>query len=385
LAGPAPLQSIADLIRGVHQCLVAEIAFDPDPIPTGATTANSDKLAQRNLSIDHSDNPGNIDTHRVQHTFTIRPTAATLAPGRRPDELMIQWGSTPRGTSGTLYLPGLSGAEIIRMADRLYSRHWLSLADPNSIRMVVNGGVTYVPIPPGATGDLPGLLTVGLPSTVRRGQTFRVIVHQVIDGPAARPRPPVPRQPERAPGAATRRRQRAVVAAVAPQVGNARHILGAFQFSILVQTRDEILPGLERTFANLQRVIGTVPAENRWHPVMVRYLEQVASRVHALGGGRPEPHPQPRPEPEPHREPREETRRFEGKIAGLRFDRFGDFEGFTLDTEGGLCDFLSRERAVEELVTRAWRTRIAIQVVAEVREDRHRPLSIVLLRPPTDD
>jgi|GEM_PF-6465904 len=33
-----------------HQCLVAEIRFDDTPIPNGATTATSDKLAQRNIA-----------------------------------------------------------------------------------------------------------------------------------------------------------------------------------------------------------------------------------------------------------------------------------------------------------------------------------------------
>jgi len=94
--GPAPLQSIADIIRGVHQCLVAEIVFDPDPIPTGATTADSDKLSQRNLATDHSDNPGSVETHRHQHSFQIRPTAANLPANQRPSELMIRWNGTPR-------------------------------------------------------------------------------------------------------------------------------------------------------------------------------------------------------------------------------------------------------------------------------------------------
>jgi hypothetical protein len=374
--GPAPLQSIADLIRGVHQCLVAEISFDPDPIPTGATTANSDKLAQRNLSIDHSDNPGSAETHRVQHTFTIRPTVANQTPGQHPDELMIQWGATPIGSSATLYLPGVSGSEIIRLADRLYSRHSLTLADPHSIATRVTGGVTYVPVPSGTVGDLAGLLTVDLPANVREGQTFHVIVRQVIDGLQARPRPPVPQLTARA--AAGRS------APVASRGGTARHVLGTLQFSILVRTRREILPGIERTLANLQRVIGTVPSENRWHPVLLRYLHQITGRVHALGGGEPEPHPEP---PKPHgegHEPREEKIRFEGKVAGLRFDRFGDFEGFALDTEDGLRDFFSREREVEILVSRAWRQRIAIVVVAE-RHSEHEPQSIVLLRPPSGE
>ena len=43
-------QTIQTLIRGTHQCLVAEVFFQPagtDPIPAGATPASSDRLAQR--------------------------------------------------------------------------------------------------------------------------------------------------------------------------------------------------------------------------------------------------------------------------------------------------------------------------------------------------
>ncbi|HEX8112196.1 MAG TPA: LodA/GoxA family CTQ-dependent oxidase, partial [Kofleriaceae bacterium] len=152
--GPAPLQSIADLIRGTHQCLVAEIHFDPDPIAVGATTASSDKLAQRNLSIDHSDNPGEPDTHRVQHTFTIRPTTPSPQPRQGPDELMIDWGTTPHGTKATLYLPGVSASEVLRLADRLYTRNRLTAVDVHSVQIEVTGGVSYVPVPSGGVGDL---------------------------------------------------------------------------------------------------------------------------------------------------------------------------------------------------------------------------------------
>jgi hypothetical protein len=291
---------------------------------------------------------------------------------------MIQWGATPIGSNATLYLPGVSGSEITRLADRLYSRHSLTLADPHSIATRVTGGVTYVPIPSGTVGDLAGLLTLDLPANVREGQTFRVIVRQVIDGLSTRPRPPAP---QLAPRAASRRSAAAAVS----RAGTARHVLGTFQFSILVRTRREILPGIERTLANLRRVIGTVPGENRWYPVLLRYLQQVTGRVHALGGGEPQPHPEPpRPHDDSHHDPGEEKIRFEGKVAGIRFDRFGDFEGFVLDTEDGLRDFLSREREVEMLVSKAWRQRIAILVVTE-RHSEHEPLSIVLLRTPPDE
>ena len=71
--------------------------------------------------------------------------------------------------------------------------------------------------------------------------------------------------------------------------------------------------------------------------------------------------------------------RFEGKIAGVQFDSFGDFEGFWLRTEEGLREFSSRERDMEVLVTRAWRQQVALLVIVE-HHAPHRPVSLVLLR-----
>jgi hypothetical protein len=380
-SGPT-LESIADLIRGTHQCLVAEINFDLDPITPGATTANSDKLGQRNLSIDHSDNPGVADTHRVQHTFTIRPTTLNPKPRQGPDELMIDWGATPPGTVGSLYLPGVSAAEIMDLADRLYTRNRWKPVDAYTVQTTVTGRVSYVPVPSGSLNDLAGLLTLDIPATVRAGQIFRVVLHQVVDSPAARPRPAInvtrPGGLERAPAAPAT--AGVVAAAVVERRPTARHFLGAFQFSVLVQTRREILPIVERAQANLRRIIATIPHENRWYPVIHRYLQQVTGKVTGLGGGQGEGGGHRH---EHEHERREEHRRFEGKIAGLCYDRFGDFEGFWLDTEDGKRSFRSREKEVEELVREAWIRRIAIVVIVE-KEDGDEPQSLVLLRPPAD-
>lgn len=399
--GPAPLQSIADLIRGTHQCLVAEINFDPDPIPVGTTTAASDKLAQRNLSIDHSDNPGAVDTHRVQHTFTIRPTTATPVAAQGPDELMIDWGTTPQGTVATLYLPGVSASDVLRLADRLYTRNRLTAVDEHSIQVGVTGQVTYIPVPAGGIGDLAGLLTLDLPATVKKGQTFRVVLHQLVDTPPARPRRPLTEPPTVPASRPPSANIGAAPASDGPGITGhvdgirprpSRHIVGAFQFSILVQTRAEILPIIERALLNLRRVTSTIPTENRWHPVMHRYLTQVASKVNALGGGDDDGHDdddhgndQDRDrDHDRHPDHRDHEELFEGKIAGVRYDSFGDFEGFTLRTEHGLHDFSTRERDVETIITRAWRQQIAVLIIT-ANHARHQPKSIVFLRAPTQD
>jgi hypothetical protein len=65
-------------------------------------------------------------------------------------------------------------------------------------------------------------------------------------------------------------------------INNSRYILGAFQFSVLVRTKDEILPVDQRNAAALRRVLSTIPIENQWHAVTNRYLDQVVARVRAL-------------------------------------------------------------------------------------------------------
>jgi hypothetical protein len=60
------------LIRGEHQCLIAELHFPShSSIPRGAAPAEHDSLSQRNLAIVESDNPGGVAGHVVQHTFEL--------------------------------------------------------------------------------------------------------------------------------------------------------------------------------------------------------------------------------------------------------------------------------------------------------------------------
>jgi hypothetical protein len=44
-------QPISAFVRNSHQCLVAEVAFDPIPIMVGISPGETDRLAQRNLTI----------------------------------------------------------------------------------------------------------------------------------------------------------------------------------------------------------------------------------------------------------------------------------------------------------------------------------------------
>jgi murein tripeptide amidase MpaA len=63
---PQPIQSA--ILRALHQCLVAEIAFDGSSIPLGVDTINWDKLAQRNLAW------ADVGSAVAVTPFEIRPT-----------------------------------------------------------------------------------------------------------------------------------------------------------------------------------------------------------------------------------------------------------------------------------------------------------------------
>lgn len=367
-AGPyTPALSVQQFIRGKHQCLVAEINLDPpEPqIKTGTTPAVSDKLAQRNLTI-----VGVASPHQVPQTFEIKPTQA-LQPGQAPDELMIDWGQVPAGSKGSIYLPGTSAKTILGMADTLYARHELSNSDAHTLTCAARG-ITYVPIPPGVGSNYAGLLTLDLPPAVKRGQAFKVIARQVTNVFAPRPTPPPPGPSIRA-------------AAVVRDLIEWRRVLGTFQISIPVETKAALLGPEERLLSVLKWIAESIPHHNRWYPVFRRYLDQIGGRVTGLGGDPTKILPSPSGaggplKPPPHQHP-EDRLCFTGKIAGLIFDRFGDFEGFLLDTEDGERKFFSREQEMEELAERAWRQRLRITVYAEHHEP-HRPQSIIVREPP---
>lgn len=272
------LRSIQQLIRGRHQCLVAELQFASDPIPVGATPGNNDNLSQRNLAILESDNPGSVATHTVQHTFEIKPstrrgvvqpavpfaavpvetdtsklaqTAATFAfvpellLGTGYDELMIRWNDLPPATQATLYMPDIEAEEILRIAALRIGPTRLEKVDDHTIRCLV-GDVTYIPLPSGRTTNIAGLMTLELPSNVKRGQKFTVVVQQVAAATSA--------------------------------------IMGSFELVISVSTAS-LLRAEEERILSVMRYIGeSIPVGDRWYPVFERYLKQLAERVRGFGG-----------------------------------------------------------------------------------------------------
>jgi hypothetical protein len=212
------------------------------------------------------------------------------------------------------------------------------------------------PVPQGGGNNFAGLLTVDLPATVRKGQAYTIVVRQVTSDTGARQDVD---------------RNAAVAAAE-------RRVLGAFQLTIPVSTEEALLEPEERLFAIMRWIEKGIPANDRWSLVFARYVGQIADRVEGFGGDPSKILPSPIGSiPPPGSRRRRDDLSFTGKISGLVYDRFGDFDGFLLDAEHGEEAFESREPAVHRLVERAWQDRIRITVFVD-RRDRHRPESIVL-------
>jgi hypothetical protein len=348
LDGPfaaASLKTIQELVRGVHQCLVAEIAFDPDPIGNGASPGSSDKLAQRNLSIVESDNPGAPASHMIPNTFEVRRGAANQPSTFPPDELLIDWRSLPRGTDATLYIPGADSAQIIDMANEMYSSHHLQAVDGHTVSCTAQG-VTYVPIPPGAGANLPGLLTVNLPPTVRKGEAFKVVVRQVSNAAGKR----IVGRPDGAEAVAKN------------PVVRWRRIVGSFQVSIPVRTKEVLLAPEERRLSVLRWIRQSIPLDNRWSPVFGRYVDLIADRVKALGGHPEQVLPSPRGEG---KNGKEHERHITGKVVEVLFGAFGEFEGFVLDTNEARRRFRATDKGLANLVLRACKDDFVITVAVE--------------------
>ena len=129
---------------------------------------------------------------------------------------------------------------------------------------------------------------------------------------------------------------------------------------IPVSTGAAMLGPEETTLAILKARLAALPTTDRWYPVLLRYIGQVAGRVNGLGGDANAIPPSlggylpPAP-----RRPAE----FTGKVREVVFDCFGDFSGFILDDCCERHPFQSREKEIGDLVLRALKERFTLTVV----------------------
>jgi hypothetical protein len=366
---PNTLSSIHDAMTLFpHQCLMAEIRFDDTPIPPGATSSTSDKLAQRNIAWLDGPNPGTAASRRMMHPVQVRPTPKSSVD---PDELMIFWGSTPHGSAAQLYLPAQDAAAILRLADRRYTEHQLRLVDAHTIGCAT-GGATFIPLPEG-TALAAGLLSIDLPPGIRKGDTHTITVRQLTDAIATPPPPPPP-----PPRIAARARASAAAVPV-PNLLRWRRVAGAFQFFLTISTREQLLLSEERLLAVMRSILLQTPPQKRWYPVLLRYIEDIAGRVRGFGGDPGAIKPSPTGDvPGLHHPRHEEEDEITGKIEGIIYDHFGDFDGFIVEAESGRHHrFYNREAPMLAVVRRAWIERTRVTVFAE-RHHSHVPRSVIL-------
>lgn len=361
-------QSVLALLNGTHHCLVSQIAFDGAPVVLGASPEASDKLAQRNLQVTGSDNPGGPESHRIPQTFDIRPSAK-IGVTDPPDELMIDWGSIPVGSVASIYWPQVLASDVLTLAKALYGSQTLTATDAHTVQCTVTGGVTYLPIPTGAGESFAGLFTVDLPTTVVVGQEFNIVVRRV----ATKPVPPQiiinsPRIRRSLPS-----NLKAVEAVVEPKEivptpATYRYVVGTFQVKIPVATPESLLIPEMNTLAIMKWRLAKMAPSNRWYPVLKRYIEYISGRVEGLGGDPSTIKPSPDGVP-PEQLGGARAREFSGKVCEVVYDCFGDFEGFVLCE---CCDemhvFKSRQRGIEEVVLRACRHRMRVTVVVDPKD-----------------
>jgi len=366
------IQSIhAAFNRAPHQCLIAEIAFDDIPIPPSADSSTSDKLAQRNLAYIDGPNPGVIDSRRMPHPLQIQSTSKTA---QQVDELMITWGNTPAGSTASLYLPGVSATDVIALAKEMYAYQPLTAEDGNTIEMPI-APVSFVPIPKGI-GLLAGLLTVNLPEGIKRGDRYSLVVRQITGSSAATAR------------ALEAKRKTANSRSTAPTRSLAllewRRIIGGFQINISISTKQALLLPEEHRLALFRWIALNVLPYNRWYPVMQRYVEQLAGRVRGFGGDPVSIGPSQTGNVPEHPGAAGDVHQHEvsGKVVGIKYDHFGDFDGFMLETAfGEERHFHSRELRVLEVVRKAYFERLRLTVV-HAPHRIHEPRSLILRGPP---
>jgi hypothetical protein len=379
------------LLVGTHNCLVAQIAFDDAPIPQGSSPLSWDQLAQRNLQVTLSDNPGPAETHRIPQTFDCRPSGLIVPPGGSqqpvlPDELVIDWGAIPKGSVASVYWPQVNSTDVIKLAKQFYSTNPLVASDSHTIMLNVSEGLSYIPIPGGAGENFAGLFTVDLPpGKVFTGQTYNILVRR-LSSKTYTPPPPINTPPTTRSMPSQFGEELNEGKAKSKQSGKAkleltqptdtsqqdpyspfswRYAVGSFEVKIPVTSGDKILPSEENTLAIMKwRLQQTLPS-NRWYPVLQRYITYCSDRVAGLGG---DPNSIP---PSVTGAPikvigGKHTTSYSGKICEIIYDCFGDFEGFILDcccSEGRL--FKSREKTLGKLALRACRDRLSLTVIVD--------------------
>lgn len=342
------LLSIQELMRGLHQCLVAEIHYTLDPTLQGATPGSSDNLAQRNILFDFSDNPGSFAAHMVHHTFEIEPspfsfeqTLYSSTARLHSDELVIDWGNLPKNSLVTLYMPQLDVNEIVKAYSFRQSPDNLTVVGPGTIMIKVTD-VGFMPIPGPMEKTIAALFSVQLPPGVPYGSTYKVVLHQIS--------------------------------------GRRLKVSGSTEFRIKVDKAEVMLPSFLHNLAILKHIALSIPETNRWYLVFQRYLAELGDRIRAFGGDPNNVDPSPhglRPPKDTSGEGKDRFKIYKGKVCRLFYDCFGRFEGFQIKGCGRKRKFISCERGIERVVLAACREDIMIEIIYHIKKKKIKKINLL--------
>jgi hypothetical protein len=188
------------------------------------------------------------------------------------------------------------------------------------------------------------------------------------------------------------------------EAGRWRETIGAFQLGIPVLVKAEMLTHHLRLLSVLRWRAEWLRPNNRWYSTFIRYIDLIAEKVRALGGDPwtvpatpdgilplPDKGDSPGSGADDPRDPFFEPQRddwlgdtkgldepdkakaglWSGKVSGLLFDHFGDFEGFTLESYSGSHHrFFSQESTIRDLARMAWRERYVVTVITVSAQSR---------------
>jgi hypothetical protein len=119
--------------------------------------------------------------------------------------------------------------------------------------------------------------------------------------------------------------------------------------------------GTIRNLALLRYIAQARPKGDRWQPIFTRWINGLVNKVRGLGG---DPNQVPPSLTDPGTAvitiPHEKC--VTGKVARVRYDCFGDFEGFDLQDCDERHHFVSRERGIDAIVLRACCERTRLEV-----------------------
>lgn len=183
-----------------------------------------------------------------------------------------------------------------------------------------------------------------------------------------------------------------------------RETIGAFQLGIPVSVKADMLAHHIRLLSIMRWRAERLRPANRWYATFGRYVELFADKVRALGGNpdlvpaTPDGAvPLPADDGKPgdgaggaggvpfdpgdddwlgdtgglDTDGADKSGAWSGKVSGLLFDHFGNFEGFTLESYSGAHRrFFSRETGILKIAESAWRERHVVTVITVSTKSR---------------